>query len=239
VKAIAYARVSTAEQAEVGYSLEAQRRKLSGYAELYGIEVLRVEVDAGESARSLDRPGLRRALADLRRGRADALLVVKLDRLTRSVRDLAELLDVHFKKRALISVEEKVDTSTAGGELVLNLLTSVGQWERKVIGERTRAGKAQVRAMGRWVGGRPEYGTALEVDPSRPPNEQGQPRMRVVPDPAELAVVERARALRAAGASLRAVAAALEEAGVVSRSGRAFAPSAIAGMCCSADTPGA
>jgi DNA invertase Pin-like site-specific DNA recombinase len=230
VKAIGYIRVSTAEQAETGYSLEAQRRKIDAYADLYGIKLLRVEVDAGESAKNLERPGIQRALVDLKRGRADALLVVKLDRLTRSVADLAMLLKSHFQKRTLLSIEEKVDTSTAGGELVLNLLTSVGQWERKVIGERTKAGKALVRALGRWVGGDVEYGWRLEIDPTRPPNEQGQPRMRMIPDQVEQAILVQACTLRALGMSLRAVSATLAARGIMSRAGARFAPSAIAAM---------
>jgi DNA invertase Pin-like site-specific DNA recombinase len=229
-RTIGYIRVSTQEQTDSGYSLEAQRRKLDAYADLYGITLLRIEVDAGESAKNLDRPALQCALADLRKDKADALLVVKLDRLTRSVADLAELLEEHFHKRTLLSVEEKIDTSSASGELILNILTSVSQWERKVIGERTKVCKAQVRAMGRWVGGKVEYGYALEIDPTRPPNEHGQPRMRMIEVPAEQAVIARARELRARGLSLRAVAETLEHRGDVSRSGRAFAPSAINAM---------
>lgn len=197
-RAIGYARVSTAEQAEHGHSLEAQRAKLEAYASLYGITLARVEVDAGESAGSLARPALRRALADLRRGRdagglVDALLVVKLDRLTRSVRDLATLLEGVFKRRALLSVEDKIDTSTANGRLVLGLLTQVGQWEREATGERTAAVKARQRAQGRYVGGAPPFGWRVAGD-------------RVVPDPAEQALVARALDWRRAGASVRGVA---------------------------------
>jgi site-specific DNA recombinase len=159
VRVIGYARVSTTEQAERGHSLEAQRAKLEAYATLYGLELVRVEVDAGESAGSLDRPALQRALRDLKK--CDGLLVVKLDRLTRSVRDLAELVDGAFKKRALLSVEEKIDTSTASGRMVLNVLTSVGQWEREAIGERTRTVKRRQRQLGQYVGGDAPYGWSI------------------------------------------------------------------------------
>src|SRR5205807_482536 len=73
------------KQADRGVSLDAQRAKVNAYAELYDLELADVIVDAGESAKSLDRPGLQRALAMLKAGEAEALLVVKLDRLTRSV----------------------------------------------------------------------------------------------------------------------------------------------------------
>jgi DNA invertase Pin-like site-specific DNA recombinase len=87
-KTIAYLRVSTDKQADRGVSLDAQRAKLRAYAELYEPELVDVIVDAGYSAKSLDRPGLQRALAMLKVGDVEGLLVVKLDRLTRSVVDL-------------------------------------------------------------------------------------------------------------------------------------------------------
>ena len=80
-------------------------------------------VDAGESAKHLDRPGLQRALGMLKRGEADALLVVKLDRLTRSVRDLGHQLEKYFApgQAALLSMVEQIDTRSAAGRLVLNV----------------------------------------------------------------------------------------------------------------------
>ena len=138
-RAVAYVRVSTEKQADSGQSLEAQRAKLEAYATLYDLQLVEVVVDAGVSAKSLNRPGLERALAMLKSGKADALVVVKLDRLTRSVRDMGELVERYFKngKAALLSVSEQIDTRSAGGQLVLNVLTSVSQWERQAIGERT------------------------------------------------------------------------------------------------------
>ncbi len=87
-RVVGYARVSTEDQAREGVSLAAQRAKLEAYATALDLELVAVREDAGVSAKTLDRPGLRAALEDLRAGRADALLVPKLDRLTRSVRDL-------------------------------------------------------------------------------------------------------------------------------------------------------
>jgi DNA invertase Pin-like site-specific DNA recombinase len=79
-RTIAYVRVSTDKQTDRGVSLDAQRAKVRAYAELYELELVEVIVDAGASAKTLERPGLQRALAMLKRGHADALLVVKLDR---------------------------------------------------------------------------------------------------------------------------------------------------------------
>src|SRR2546430_8457594 len=87
-RAIGYIRVSTDKQAEHGVSLDAQQAKLAAYAALYDLTLVEVIVDAGVSAKTLDRPGLQRALAMLRKGQVTALLVAKLDRLTRSVEDL-------------------------------------------------------------------------------------------------------------------------------------------------------
>src|SRR5438132_4732920 len=111
-KAIGYIRVSTDKQAEHGVSLEAQQAKLTQYAALYDIELVEVIVDAGVSAKTLDRPGLQRALGMLRKVQTHALLVAKLDRLTRSVEDLGELIRTVFVpgKADLLSVGEQIDT---------------------------------------------------------------------------------------------------------------------------------
>ena len=78
----------------------------------------------------MNRPGLQKALAILKSGQVQ-LAILKLDRLTRSVRDLGELLEGYFQKAALISIQEQCDTSSAAGRLVLNVMTSVAQWERE------------------------------------------------------------------------------------------------------------
>ena len=128
-KTVAYLRVSTDKQADKGLSLDAQRVKVAAYAELYDLDIVEVVVDAGVSAKTLDRPGLSRALTMLRTGKAEALLVVKLDRLTRSVRDLGDLVETYFapSKSALLSVSEQIDTRSAAGRLVLNVLAAVSQ----------------------------------------------------------------------------------------------------------------
>jgi DNA invertase Pin-like site-specific DNA recombinase len=156
----------------------------------------------------------------LKAGQADALLVVKLDRLTRSVRDLADLVDGYFAKRAaLLSVSEQIDTRSAAGRLVLNVLSSVGQWEREAIGERTAAAMQHKQSKGEFIGGAAPYGYALADD-----------GVALVPVPAEQDVIAAARSLRQHGASLRAVAATLAERGMVSRTGRAFDPKQVARM---------
>lgn len=219
-RAVGYLRVSTTMQADHGVSLDAQRAAVEAYAALYQLELVAIEVDAGESASSLARPALQRALAMLRSGAAGALLVAKLDRLTRSVRDLGTLVDSYFRDggAALLSVAEQIDTRSAGGRLVLNVLSSVGQWEREAIGERTSAAMRHMRDEGRFTGGRAPYGFTVD--------EAGA----LVEVADEQATIARARAMRAEGRSLRAIAGALAEEGRRSRTGRALLPEQISRM---------
>ncbi len=116
---IAYIRVSTDKQADHGVSLDAQRAKVEAYAALFDLDLVEIIEDAGQSAKTLERPGLVRARRALRCGHAQALLVVKLDRLTRSVRDLGHLLEHDFGTdgAALLSVTENIDTRSARGRL--------------------------------------------------------------------------------------------------------------------------
>lgn len=218
-RTIAYLRVSTDKQADRGISLDAQRTKAESYAQLYDLDLVEVIVDAGESAKTLDRPGLQRALAMLREGKAEALLVAKLDRLTRSVVHLGELLEEYFAtgKWALLSVSEQIDTRSAAGRLVLNILASVSQWEREAIGERTATAMQHKAANGEYCGGQAPYGFRVAADGER-----------IEPEPAEQGAIELARRMRAERHSLRDVARALEDHGIRSRTGRPFSPVQIA-----------
>src|ERR1035437_8627858 len=136
-KAIGYVRVSTDKQVEHGVSLEAQVEKIRAMATVHDVELLDVLVDAGESAKDLDRPGMVRILEMVQARAVGMVIVAKLDRLTRSVKDLAVLME-QFQRRgvSLVSVAESLDTGSASGRLVLNIMVSVSQWEREAIGER-------------------------------------------------------------------------------------------------------
>src|SRR3954470_1441056 len=151
--ALAYVRVSTTEQAEDGASLTAQRDTLTAEAARRGWDV-EVVADEGHSAKSVDaRPGLVSALDRLDAGEADTLLVVRVDRLSRSVADFAGLM-ARAKRRgwSLVALDLGVDTSTPAGDLMANVLASVAQYERLVIGQRTREGMAVRRAEGVHLG---------------------------------------------------------------------------------------
>src|SRR6476469_5469229 len=98
MQAVAYVRVSTEKQADFGVSLEAQSEKVRAMAVVQGAELVDLIVDAGESAKSLNRPGMARLMSLVDTGEVDAVIIAKLDRLTRSVADLAELLK-RFERR--------------------------------------------------------------------------------------------------------------------------------------------
>lgn len=219
-RVVGYVRVSTDEQAEAGVSLDAQRARLEAYAGLYGLELVQVVTDAGVSAKSLERPGLARALAMIDAGEVGGILVAKLDRLTRSVRDLGELVDRYFASghAALLSVGEQIDTRSAGGRLVLNVLASVAQWEREAIGERTSQAMRHKAARGEFIGGTAPYGWAPDND-GRLQRVEG-----------EQATIARARALEAEGRSLRGIAAHLAAEGRLSRRAKPFHPEQVRAM---------
>jgi len=218
---VGYVRVSTEQQAGEGVSLDAQRVKLQAYAVAMDLELVAVFEDAGLSAKSLERRGLKRALAMLEDGEATGLLVVKLDRLTRSVRDLGELVDRYFASRfSLLSVSDSIDTRTASGRLVLHVLGAVSQWEREATAERTRDALAQLRADGVRLGAE-AYGwrRSEELDASgRRSCEDVAP---------ELATVRHIVALHQEGLSVRAIADALEREGRLTKRGGRWHPTTI------------
>jgi site-specific DNA recombinase len=217
-RVVGYVRVSTDAQADGGVSLEAQRAKLRAYALALDLELIEIIEDAGFSAKSLARPGLQRALEHLAAGRATGLLVTKLDRLTRSVRDLGDLVDRYFgTKHSLLSVGDAIDTRTAAGRLVLNVLTSVAQWEREATGERTREALAHLKREGVRLGG-----AALGWERTDERDGEGRRGVRDVAN--ELSTVKRIVALRSAGLSLRAIAVSLTAEGRETKRGGQWQP---------------
>ncbi|MEQ1886057.1 MAG: recombinase family protein [Bryobacteraceae bacterium] len=208
MKAVAYVRVSTEKQADHGVSLEAQVEKAKAMAMLQSADLVDIIVDGGASAKSLDRPGMKSLLSLVDSKKVDTVIVCKLDRLTRSVKDLAELLE-RFNRRgvALVSVAESLDTATAAGRLVINMLISVSQWEREAIGERTRSAMQFKKSKGERVGNI-EFGFRVGPDGKH-----------LEPDPSETKIVKRIVALRAKGNSLRVIAATLNRAGLTTRRG--------------------
>src|ERR1039458_550763 len=192
MRAIGYIRVSTDKQADRGVSLDAQSEKVRAMAVVQGAELVDVIVDAGESAKSLSRPGMARLLFLVDTGAVDTVIIAKLDRLTRSVKDLAELLERLTKRGvSLVSVAESLDTASAAGRLVLNIMTAVSQWEREAIGERTRDAMRHKRSEERRVGNI-AYGCRLSDD-----------GVHVEDDPGDRAVLAEICRLRNSGTTQR------------------------------------
>lgn len=221
-RVVGYVRVSTEGQADGGISLDAQRAKLIAYAEAMDLELVGIEEDAGLSAKTITaRPGLLRALAHLDSRAADGLLVAKLDRLTRSVRDLGDLVERYFAQRfSLLSLGDSIDTRTASGRLVLHIIGSVAQWEREAIGERTRDALGHLQRQGVRLGGE-----ALGWRRTPELDEHGR-RVTSAVD-VERSTVRRIHELRTAGLSLRGVARILTDEGHETKRGGAWRPATI------------
>lgn len=178
---IGYLRVSTAEQADSGAGLDAQRAAISAEAARRGWTVVGWHVDAAASGKSLSgRPALDEALQAVRSRKAETLVVAKLDRLSRSLLDFAGLMaSAQRDGWNLIALDLGIDLSTPAGEFLASVMASAAQWERRIIGQRTRDALAAKKASGVRL---------------------GRPRSL------EAATLRRVRDAHAAGKSLRAIA---------------------------------
>jgi site-specific DNA recombinase len=199
--AIGYVRVSTQEQAIEGVSLDAQRDRLRSYCKVNGIRLVDIVADEGISGSTLERPGLQAALRMIKRGRAYTLIVVKLDRLSRSLRDVCALVSDYFtdERYHLLSVCGMVNTHSAVGRMLLMNLANFNQFERDMIAERTREALQHMKAQGIRLGHAPygyEYINQLD--------DKG--RRMLVPRPGEQEVIARIAAAHAAGVGFRDIA---------------------------------
>ncbi len=213
---IGYVRVSTEEQAKSGLSTSDQSEKLRQYCELYGYELVNVIIDDGASAKDLNRAGIQEVMTSVTRGDVDGVIVCKLDRLTRSVRDLHQLLDTTFKTAQLHSVNEQFNTNTAAGRFVLNMLMSVAEWEREVIGERTSSAlKEKKRLAGnKSINGRAPFGYQWS---------EGE----LIKHPAEFPVREIMTQLRESGLTYAQIADEINNAGHTTRRNKPWRTSSI------------
>ena len=164
VRCAIYTRKSTEEGLEQSFNtLQAQRESAEAYILSHKQEgwhaVPTIYNDGGFSGASLERPALQQLLSDMEAGRIDCVVVYKVDRLSRSLLDFARLLSL-FDKRGVsfVSVTQDFNTSTSMGRLTLNILLSFAQFEREIIGERTRDKLSAARRKGKWIGGTPVLG---------------------------------------------------------------------------------
>ena len=204
-KAIGYIRVSTEQQADEGVSLAAQRAKITAWCALNDYELIAIYEDAGISGKTVSkRPQLQAALSEMKKGMA--LVVYSLSRLARSTKNCIEIADeLKATGSDLVSLTEKIDTSSAMGEFFFTLIAALGQMERKVIGERTKAALAHKKANGEKYAPVP-FGYA-EVNR----------RLEVVKHEADL--IAEIFSKRASGETLQSIALALNEQGVIGKQG--------------------
>jgi len=169
-----YVRVSTDEQAEEGTSIQAQIKQIKHFAAAFGVDLVDDDlyVDDGWSGKDLHRPAMDRLRTDARAGLADCVLVAKLDRFSRNLRDTVNLClgewqdDAPDGRRvALKSVSEPFDTHSDFGRMVFGLLAMFAEFERRRIADRTWSGKAARAEAGRNAGHRAPYGYALAPAP--------------------------------------------------------------------------
>lgn len=201
-RAVGYVRVSTEAQAVDGVSLEAQRARIEAWCLANEYELGGVHVDAGISGKRADnRPGLQAALIEVGRTKGAALVVYSLSRLARSVKDTLEIAGRLDRSGAdLVSLSEKIDTTSAAGRMVFRMLAVLAEFERDLCGERTKAALSLKKHRGECVGEVP-LGWRRDGD-------------RLVPEPDGQRAVAMIRGLRDRGLTLRAIAAELERGGV-------------------------
>jgi len=209
VPAVGYVRVSTDEQARDGVSLEAQQARIRAYAEAKGLVLEGILSDQGYSGKNLNRPGLQELLDRCKRGEVGAVVVLKLDRLTRQTRHLLSMVEDVFlaKEIELHSVSESLDTSTPHGRFVLTLFGGLAQMERELIAERTRAALAFKRENGQPTSHAP---LGFKANGSRE---------RMQPVPEELETVRHILTLWRCGSSYAAIARKLNAEGARTKRG--------------------
>jgi DNA invertase Pin-like site-specific DNA recombinase len=157
-----YTRVSTEDQAREGFSLGAQLERLRFYAKAQGWEVAGEYVDEGHSGRTTKRPAYERMMAEM--AGWDTLLVLKMDRIHRNSRNFMAMMDeLRKKEKQFASVTESLDTATAMGRFVMDIIQRIAQLESDQIGERTKVGMGQKHKLGAGSLGKPapygyEYG---------------------------------------------------------------------------------
>lgn len=202
---VGYCRVSTDQQGDSGAGLEAQESRIRDEVARRGWKLREVYVDVASGKSTRKRPELAKALADLDAGRASVIVVAKLDRLSRSMLDFARLVDRAAREGwSITALDIGIDTSTTNGRMLANIIMALAQWEREMIGDRTKAALGAVKARGTRLG--------------RP--------TRVTPE-----AVATIRVMRRSGSSYRVIADALNDSGVpTAQGGRQWHASTVRAM---------
>jgi len=187
VRCAIYTRKSTDEGLDRDFnSIDAQRESAEAYIASQKNEgwvcLAHRYDDGGYTGGNMDRPALQRLLADIEAGKVDAIVVYKVDRLSRSLLDFARIIETLDRHNvSFVSVTQQFNTATSMGRLVLNVLLSFAQFEREIIAERTRDKMSAARRKGKWVGGMPILGYDLAPEGGRlVVNEDEAQRVRAI-----------------------------------------------------------
>lgn len=217
---VGYVRVSTSKQRDEGVSLEAQERKLKMYAEMYELDLVSIEVDVASGKDMSKRPALKRCLDMLDADEVDGMLIMKLDRLTRRVKDVCFMVEEYFQEKILISVSDQIDTQTPTGILMLNILTTFAQWERQVLSQRTCEAMGFLKSNGVKLGRLP-FGLMYS-------GELGQNgRKKIVKNDREQITINRIMGLRKDNLTIQAICDRLTEDGHTTKRGGDWRPSTV------------
>jgi len=206
-----YVRVSTADQGASGLSLEAQRTKILAYALLHGLEVVGIVSEEASAGDLRHRPLFQDVITRIMQGEADGLVIHKLDRAFRSVRDALAVSDrLNRRGKVLYSITESLATDTALGKFFFTLMASLAELERGLISERTAIALAQKKKRGEALGGMLPYGFSKDGAGMLVENSEEQNNIAVM------------RRMRQTGVSFRRLPEALADRGILNRKGKRF-----------------
>lgn len=212
--AIGYIRVSTEQQAAEGVSLDSQRARIESWCQVNGYELAQVYVDAGISGKRMDtRKELQKALTALKKG--TALVCYSLSRLARSTKDALTIGEIVAKKKAdMVSLSEQIDTTTAAGKMMFQMLAVLAEFERNLVAERTTNALQHKKRTGQKYTNQTPYGFEA-IDG------------RLVEVQQEVAVVAEIQAARRSGQTLQAIANNLNGRGTPTKTGKQWQPATI------------
>ena len=147
-----YIRVSTQDQAQHGFSLNAQEEALSNYAQVLGYEIFKIYRDEGKSAKDLKRPEMTNLLRDAEAKKFSAIFIYKLDRFSRSLKDLILTIDKLKEWNVdFVSLQDKIETASASGKLMFQIIGAFAEFERNIIGDRTKFGMQRKAKEGGFI----------------------------------------------------------------------------------------
>ena len=218
MRAIGYVRVSTDEQSQQGVSLSNQEQKIRAYCTAKDWEMTAVIRDEGCSGKDLNRPGVQEIIKGCRKRAFNVVVTMKLDRLTRSVKDLGYLVEDVFNKHgiAFSSLQDNFNTSTANGRMVMNVLATLAQWERDIISERTRDAVQFMKSSLKLIGAVP-FGFNLAGK-------------ELIPNPDEMKTVSKFITIKGHGASYQKIARPLNTDSIPAKNGGKWHPKTVMGV---------